>query len=175
MTGLAGGREVGGNMIRVGCGVEICQVTSYAGVGSIDIATLMAGKAIIGNGRMGPGQRVNIVVIKIGRSPGSLRMTGFAGCGKIRGNVVGICRLVIFISMANKACPGQIGIIPVMTGGTFIGNGNVCTGQYIVIIVDREGGRFPAWLRCMTGFAVGWDVDGSMVRVGRIAVVCCMA
>jgi len=161
-------------MIRVGRSVEICQVTSYAGIGGIDIATLVAGKAIICNGRMCPGQRVNIVVIKVGWSPCRLRMTGFAGCGEIGGNVVRIGRLVIFISMANKACPRQIGIISVMTGGTIIGNGNVCTGQYIVIIVDREGGRFPARLRCMTGFAGGWYVDGNMVRIGRIAVVSCM-
>ena len=162
-------------MIRIGRRVKIRKMTSNARIRSIDIASLVTDKAIIGNGRMGPGQRVNIVVIKVGWSPCRLGMAGFAGCGKIGGNVVGICRLVIFISMANKACPWQIVIIPVMAGGTFIGNGNMCTGQYVVIIVDREGGRFPAGLRCMTGFAGGWNVDGSMVRIGRIAVVCCMA
>lgn len=64
MTCLAGGWEVRGNMIRVGCGVEICQVTSYARVGSIDVATLVARKAIVGNHCMGTGKRVNSTMIE---------------------------------------------------------------------------------------------------------------
>jgi len=44
-------------------------VTSHTGIGGGDIISLMTGKTIIGDRRMGPCERINVVMIKVGWNP----------------------------------------------------------------------------------------------------------
>ena len=64
MTYLAISREVGGNMIRVCCGIEICQVTSYAGIGRVNVISIMAENAIVRNGCVRARERIIVVMVK---------------------------------------------------------------------------------------------------------------
>ena len=65
-------REVGSNVIRICRCIVICEMTAHTGIWCVDITPLMAGITIIGNGSMGSGERIHVVVIKVGWSPGRL-------------------------------------------------------------------------------------------------------
>jgi len=99
MTGCTLCRNTDRTMIRVSRLVVIGLVASGAGIGSVDIISLVTGKAVTGNCSMCASKRVNIVMIKYRGTPGTLRMTGFTGSRELRCDMVWICRLIIIARM----------------------------------------------------------------------------
>lgn len=81
--------------------------------------------------------------------------------------VVWIGRLVVIGQMAANACVGGAVVITIVAYGAVVRNGYMGSGQYIIVVVDREGGRGPVWVGGMTGFAGCRDVDNCVVGVGR--------
>lgn len=142
-------------------------MTSDAGIGGIDITPLMAGKAIGSDGGMGPGEGVNIVMIEVGWSPCGLRMTCFAGGGEVGGDMVWIGRLVVLVGMAPQTYFRRVGVIPIVAGCTIVFNGNMGACQYIVIVVNWEGGWLPSRKCCMTCFACVRNIGCYVVWIRR--------
>ena len=62
MTGVAIGRKLGRDVIRVRRSIEISCMAANAGIGGIIVIPIMTGGAIIGNGCMCPIQRIIIIV-----------------------------------------------------------------------------------------------------------------
>ena len=82
-------------------------------------------------------------------------------------SVVWIGRLVVIGQMASNACIGGAVVITIVAYGAVVRDGHMGSGQYVIVVVDREGGRGPVWVGGMTGFAGCRDVDGCVVGVGR--------
>jgi hypothetical protein len=89
-------------------------------------------------------------------------LTGIRDTGRL---VAGIGRLVIDRFMAAKANVGSGSIISVMTGCAIVGDGNMSSCQHVVIAVNRESGRGPAWIGRMAVSAGIGDPDGQVVGV----------
>ena len=64
MTGSARCRNIDSRVIGIGRSVIIRHMTSFAGIGCIDITPLMACKAIVCNGGMCASKRISIVMIE---------------------------------------------------------------------------------------------------------------
>ncbi len=175
MASVAGSWKLGCRMRRIVCLVVVDQVTTDAGIGGIDITPLMACKAIGSDGGMCPGEGINSVMIEVGWNPCGLRMTCFAGRGEVGGYVVWIGRLVVLVGMATQTCFRRVGVISIVTGCTIVFNGNMRACQYIVIVVNWEGGWLPSGDRCMTGFAYSRNIDRCVVRIGGCRIILSVA
>ena len=90
------------------------------------------------------------VVIKCRRLPGILRMTTFTIGRELGRTVIRVCGIIIIHHVSSRTGVRCIGIIPVMTGGTIIGNGSMGPVQCIILIVVVECGRIPFRFFCMT-------------------------
>ena len=129
MTGFAGGWNVNGRMIRVGGGIIIGRVASDAGIGWIDIISVMAGNAIVGNGCMAPGERIRVVMVECGRVPCRLSMTGFAAGWKLCSHMVWIGRLIEVCLVTAITGAGGVIVISVVAYHTVAGYGNMRPGK----------------------------------------------
>ena len=72
MTGFAGGWYADGRMVWICRSVIIGLVTSHTGIGGGDIISLVTSKTIIRDRCMGSGERIHVVMIKVGGSPSSV-------------------------------------------------------------------------------------------------------
>ena len=109
------------DVIRIGTLVVIRQMATLAGVRRVVVVAVdMAGIAIIGDRRMGAGQRIKTVVIKCRRHPRCLTVTSGAVCGKLSRFVVGIGRLIVVGDMAARAGVRRVVVVAVVTGRTII-------------------------------------------------------
>jgi hypothetical protein len=90
-------------------------------------------------------------------------------------DMIWICRLVVFIFMAPKACFGCVGIIPQVAACTIVCNGNMCPCKNIVIIVYRECCRFPARVGGMARFALRRNINNTVIWIGCLIKSLCMA
>ena len=135
--------------------VVIVLVTANTGARSIVIAVCMALGTIACNGGMCAGERVSVVVIERRRRPGRLGMAGFAGSCKLCGYMVWVSSLCEICRMATIACTWRINIITLVAGCTFIGNWNMGTSYYIIIVVGSKCCWTPSWIGCMANCAIG--------------------
>ena len=69
--------------------------------------------------------------------------------------MVGIGRLVVVAFMTAETIIGSSRVITVMASVTFIGNSGMCPRQRIIISMDWECSRFPAWICSVTCLAGG--------------------
>lgn len=162
-------------VFRIGCLNKIRIVASIAGIRGAVIEPVVAGITIIGNGRMRPGKRINDVVVKSRRCPGSLGMAKLAFNRELRGKVVRARGCIVFRIMASIASIGRVVIIAIVTSSTIIGNGSMRAFQRIVIVVNRKSGWLPSRGSGMTGSAIGRNIEGWMVRIGRLGIIRIMA
>ena len=158
MTCIAGRWQAKGCVVRICRSVVIWRVAAGAGIRGVGVIALMAGSTIVCNGCMGAGKRIYSGMVEIRWCPCCLRMTGFAGVGEVRSQMVRICRLIILIRMATKALVRTVCVISLMAGGTIIGNWQVGAGNDVITVVDRKSCRFPSCQGGMTGGAVGRDI-----------------
>ena len=84
----------------------------------------------------------------------------------------GVGSLGIIIRMAIATQFWQCGIITVMTGGTFIGNGYMCSFK---IGMRRVGSRFPTRIGSMAVGTLFGYCGGGMVGIYRLIVIIGMA
>lgn len=89
--------------------------------------------------------------------------------------VIGICSTVVIICMTSGTRIGCIVVITVMTHCTVVGNRRVRTDQLIEIIVYREGSRRPARISRVACFTGGRQIQGRVIRIHALVVVCRMA
>jgi len=175
MTDFAVGRKLCSRMVWVGSLIEIGQMASDTGARGYIVIAIVARNTIAGNGSMGTGQHIIIIVDREGsRSPCILLMTGFAGGGNVDGRMIWICRLVKFINMATRANIGSCGVISFMAGFTIVCNGNMGAGNHIIVTMGGKSSGFPSGLRCMAGFAGGRNIDQGVVRIGCFIKICIM-
>lgn len=85
-----------------------------------------------------------------------------------------VCLIVVGQMTADTGIRGRV-IITVVAGDTIVCYCNVCTSQHVIIIVYREGSRYPVRIGGMTGVAGGGNTDGRMVRIGRRVIIRRMA
>ena len=102
-----------------------------------------------------------------GGDPCGLIMTRGTGGWELCSSMVWIGCLVVICQMTTNAGVGGVVVIAVMADDAVVSNGNMGSGQHIIVIVDREGGRGPVWVGGVACFAGCRDVDGRMVGVGR--------
>ena len=122
-------------------------MATRAGIGRVGVIAVVAGVAVIGDGRVRAGQRVNAVVIKRRRYPSRLAVTNSAVGGELLGGVIGIGRLVVVVGVATRTGVGRVVVVAVVAGGAVVGDGRVGAGQRVIVIVDRELRRLPAIVR----------------------------
>jgi len=132
-------------MIRIGGLAVIPLVASLAGIRSIGVPACMTLGAI-GDGSMGPGKRVYRVMIESGRDPGVLRMAGLARGRKLRCHMVRACGLVVCIRMTTETGVRRVDIVPLVTGATVVRNIQMGTLYHVIVVMNRECGRLPAWV-----------------------------
>ncbi len=74
--------------------VEICGMAAGTSSGRIGIIAVVTGRTVIGNNSMPARQRVEIVVVKSRRRPGSFRVAARTVCRKLSRFMIRIRRLV---------------------------------------------------------------------------------
>ena len=89
--------------------------------------------------------------------------------------MVRIVCFVILFCMAPETGIRRIGIIAVMAGCTFVGNGQVRPFNPVIIVMDGEGCRFPVGLGGMAGCTIIWYTNSCMVGIGSLVVIIGMA
>lgn len=94
------------------------------------------------------------IMIKRGRLPCCLRMTGRTIGGELQRGMWRINRLVVVLLVASRTGIGRIVIIPVMAGGTLVGNHRVRAVEGIKFIMVVKRCRGPSRIRGMTGGAI---------------------
>ena len=87
------------------------------------------------------------------------------------GRVIRICCPIIINLVTTHTGIGCIIVIPVVAGDTIVGNRGMCPDQWVVIIVDREAGRFPAWSRGVTHRTIRWNHERNMVGIQTRIVI----
>jgi hypothetical protein len=148
MTFLAGVWDANSKMGGIGCLVIGRLVAGKTGIRGCGIISVMTDITIPCNGLVRPGQRVIVTMYgECGRGPsGICGMTFLAGIWDTGRLVAGIGSLVINRFMAAEAVIGSAGIITVVAGCAIVGDGNMSTCQRIIVAVNRESGRGPAWI-----------------------------
>ena len=94
---------------------------------------------------------------------------------KLQGHVVWIGRAVVIGRMTPGTGVWGAVVIPIVAACTIIGNRRVRTVQGVIIVVDRETGRFPARRRGVTHRTIRRKVQGTVVRIGRLIEIGRMA
>lgn len=89
--------------------------------------------------------------------------------------MVRVVCLVILFGMAAETGIWRIGIIAVVAGCTFVGYGQVCPFNAVVIVMDGESCGFPVGLGGMAGSTIIWYADSHMVGIGSLVVIIGMA
>ncbi len=147
-------RDRQGYVVRIGGLVKICGMAARTGVGRIREISVVTGIAIVLNGNVRAGKRIDHIVIKIGGHP---------GCFAVAGRTFGweLCRCVVrtggrVIFRGVTACTGvrRAVVIAVVAGGAIIGYGRVRSVQSIIIAVDLETCRRPTRGRRMAHGAI---------------------
>ena len=98
------------HVVGVGRLIKIRRVATRAGVGRVVVVAVVAGVAIVGNGAVGPVQRVHgIVVVKSGRFPADGGVAGRTVGRHAQRRMVRINALVVIRRVTTGAtggCPG---------------------------------------------------------------------
>ena len=94
------------------------------------------------------------IVVKVGRLPGCLGVARSTIIGKPRGLMRWIVGGIVVINVTASTGVWSVGIIPIVTRRTVVGNGGVCTCQDVVIIVYRESRWAPSGICGMAGCTV---------------------
>lgn len=139
-------------------------MAAHAGIWDLRIViSVMAG--CTGKGGVSSGQHVIVAVYgESGRFPsGGRSMAIGTGVGNANSGMIRVGCLGIICLVASHAGIGRIYIIAVMTGNA--GCGGMGSGQGVIIIMDREGSRFPAWIRRMAVGTGTRNILPHMVRV----------
>ena len=121
----------------------IAAVTAVAGIGGIGIITVVAGIAIIGDGHVRTHKWINGIVIESRRRPGGLGVAKRAVGGILLCRMVRVGGLCVIAIVATVAGVGGVIVVSIVTGGTVTGNGYVCAGNRVVVIVSHETCRSP--------------------------------
>ena len=149
--------ELSGCVVRSGCGSIIAVVTGVTSVRCVRIVAVVASVAIIRNRYVRTYEWINRIVVKRRWRPGGFAVASRAirrelSCGVVRGCCGGVVAVVTGVAGIGRGI-----VISVVAGRAIAGNGGVRAVQGVVIIVNWEGGRFPAGGGGMTHRAVRWD------------------
>ena len=155
VTDRAISREARRNVVRaVARGAVIGRMTAVTGIGCIRVVAVVAGIAVVGNGRMRAHDRINRVVVEGRWRPGRLAVAGSTIGRELRCCVVWVGGSRIVSRVAAVAGVGRIVVIAVVADGTVAGNGSVCTLQHIIVIVHGERSRVPVGIGRMASRAI---------------------
>ena len=136
-------RELRSGVIGIGRLVVIRVVTAVAGVGRIVVIAVVTSGAFIGDGRVGPVQRIVIVVYRErGRFPAWRGGVAHRTIGRdVERYVVRVGALVEICVVTAVAGVGRAGVIAVVTGVAVIGDGNMRPSERINGVVIERGRR----------------------------------
>lgn len=133
MAILAICRELRNGMVGVRRLVVIIRVASRTGIGCIIIVAVVASGAVSGNDCVCSVQHVIVIMDrKISRHPvRRCRMAGSTIRGEAQRLVVWVNTLAVVLRMAAVTGVGRIVVVPVVAGGTIIGNNHMSAGKRI--------------------------------------------
>lgn len=161
-------------MIWVGRRIVIRLMAAYTGVWRIVVVALMAGSAIVRNGRVCPRQGIIVIVNGEGsRCPS--RIGCMAGCtigGNGQRHMVGVGTLVVVHLMTSDTSGGNVVVIA--SDVAFAArHSRVCARKWPHRSVIKCR-RNPCIL-CMTLGAIGWKLVRQVVRIGGCVIILLMA
>ena len=165
--------EAGILVVRVAGLVVVRGMAPVTGVRRVVVIPVVAGRAVVGYGRVRSIEWPEVVVDgEGGRHPVRVgRMAQGTVCRESERLMVGIGAGIIVRGMATGAGIGRVVVVAVVAGRTIIGDRQVPSVQDPVIVMDGEGGRTPSRRRGMAGCTVRWEVECGMVGVGRLVVI----
>jgi len=150
--------------------VVIGLVTAKTAVWCAVVIAIVTIHALVGNRQVCALQHIVVAVNREGgRVPvGIGRVAFFAGVGYANGRMIRVTRLVVLGGVTAKAGIGCVVVIILVTGKTVGGNAQVSACQRVIVFMDREGGRLPARLGGVTGFAGVWYANRLVIGVGSL-------
>jgi len=89
--------------------------------------------------------------------------------------MIGIVGLVVFIDVTTGAGVRSRVVIPVMTVGALVGDGQVSSLEYVIIVMNGEAGRGPPGIGCVTSRAFVGDRQAHMIGIGSLVIIVLMA
>lgn len=108
-------------VIRVQTCIVIWRMTAFTSIRCVGVIALVACIAIVRNGCMCSGKRINCIVVKVGWRPGNFTVANRAIGWKLRRRMVRIAGRVVIRGMTSCTSIGRVGIIP-LVAGIAIGN-----------------------------------------------------
>ena len=153
-------------VIWVGCAIKIGRVATCAGVRRVCIVPVVTGFTIIGDRYVRPREWIDGIVVKGGRRPGRFRVAGSAIGRELRRHVIRVGRSVVICCVTAVTGIGRVVVVSsCMTSSAIVGDDRMRPVQGIIIVVNWERGRFPAWSRGMTHRTIRWDIQCYVVRI----------
>lgn len=113
------------DVVRIGTAIIIRCVTASTGVWGIVVIPIVAGIAIISDRGVGPGQRVERIMVEGGRYPGRFSVAILASGRELVRSVVRIQGAVVIRLVTTDTSIRRVIIIPIMANGAIIRNGSV--------------------------------------------------
>jgi len=164
-------RKVQCYVVRIGCLIEIRAVTAVTSVRRVGESPVVTRIAIAGDRNVRARERINNTVVKRRWYPGCFRVAGGAICGELRRSVIGRRRIGVIRRVATVAGIRRGGIVAVVTSGAVVGDGRVGPIQRIIIVVDREGGRFPASRGGVAHRTIRREIQCHVVRISCLVEI----
>ncbi len=94
--------------------------------------------------------------------------------GELRGLVIRVHGRIVVVTVAAETGVGCIVVVTVMTCCAVIADHDMCPGQHVVVVMDREGGRHPVRRRSMAHRTVGRETQSLVVGIGAAIEISCM-
>jgi hypothetical protein len=112
-----------------------------------------------------------LVVVEGGRRPCILVVAldtigGELGCGM--GRIVGLVKVILVTIVA---CSRRIVVGTVMAGNAVVGNSQMCSGDYPILVVYREKCGFPAGVCGMAQGTGIWNIDQRVVGICWLVIL----
>ena len=168
MAVSTGSRELLCSVIRVGCVVVVVSVAACTGIGRIAVVALVT--VIATDTGMRSHYQIERV-IQCSRSPCSLIVAVCAVHRKLLCHVIWVCCGIKVVGMAAGTGVGGIIVVSVMTGSAVVGDGRMCSGQLVEIVVKRERSRRPSRTGGMACFTTRGQVQRYVARIDALCVV----
>ena len=171
MAAFAIHREAQRLVVRVHTLGIVLRVTAVTGIGSIAVASIVAGRTIIRYHGVCPCKGVKAIMVEGGRHPGRFRVAALTIYRELARLVVGVRGLVVILGMA--ACTGirRIVVVAVVAACTVIRSGGVRPIQHVIIVMDVKRCGVPARPGSMASRAIRRQPQHLVIGVGAVVKI----
>ena len=160
-------------MVRRGGGVVVVLVATGAGVGRVVVVPVVAVGTLTGDGRMRPGEGVVLVVDgESSRAPAGIGGVAVVAVHRqAQLGVIGVGSVVVILGMATGTGIGRVRVVAIVAVSALIGDGRMCPGERIILVVDGESSRAPSGIGGVAIGAAHRQIELLVVRIDGPGVV----